>query len=92
MARRPRNHHGNPWSDFFLSFVRTPRRLGLTLIGAFVLLVGVNPYGAAVVLNYLLNHVLLVLAPVLLMIGILLWGFRMMFKPFMPKKKKKGGH
>jgi hypothetical protein len=87
MAHRPR--HGNPWLSFLLEFVRTPRRLGYTLIGIFVILILVYPYGAALTLSYLLNNVLLILLPSVIMIGCILWGFRLMFKPLAPKKKKK---
>lgn len=92
MARPPRHHRNvhqpRPWLEFFLGFVRTPRRFWFTLLGAFVLLILVNPNGAAILLNYLLNNVLLALLPTVILIGCIVWAFSFMFKPLRPKKKK----
>lgn len=92
MARPPRQRHNahqrNEWSDFFLGFVRTPRRLGFTLAGVAVLFALVSPVGAAIALNWVLNNVLMALLPIVILIGCILWGFKLILRPLAPKKKK----
>lgn len=89
MAHGPTPHRPNGWGQFFLNFVRTPKRALYTALGVCVLFVLVYPYGAALALGYVWNTVILTLLPSLILIGAVLWGFRLMFRPFMPKKKKK---
>lgn len=93
MAQAPTPHRPNGWGQFFLGFVRTLKRLGYTALGVLVLCALVYPYGVAVALNYVLNQVLNNLLPSVVLIGCVLWAFKiLLFKPFASKNKKKGDH
>ena len=92
MARAPLQQLPSIRSNWVHFFLGSPKRFLWTCFTVFLMLVVAAPNVAGALLAYVLTAVTRALGPAvgpLFEIGIVLWGFKIMFSPLRPKRGNK---